>query len=76
MNWSALDKALLPPGVVTVTSTVPAAPAGAMATILPADNEVTDAGTVPNNTTAGLAKPEPVIVTDVPPDSGPDAGAT
>ena len=30
MNWSATDVALVPLGVTTVTSTVPAAPAGSV----------------------------------------------
>ncbi len=69
----------VPPGVVTVMSTVPAGPGG----------DVTDktsgfpgavptlgltAGTVPNRTVGETARFVPVIVTCVPPAVGPDVG--
>ena len=65
----------VPPGVVTVTSTVPAKAAGAVAvhevpevhvTLLPAAD--------PKLMVAPTAKPVPVTVTTVPPDAMPDAG--
>ena len=76
VNWSAapvgLVKLLAP---VTVTSTVPAAPAGAVAVI---DVEVTTvndvAAVAPNLTAVTPVKSAPVIVTLVPPVTGPVAG--
>ena len=70
--WSAAVLALVPPGVVTVTSTVPAVPAGAVAVILVALLTVTFAALVgPNLTAAAPVKLVPVIVTVVPPAVGP-----
>ena len=40
VNWSAGEVALVPPGVVTVTSTVPAVPAGETAVMLVAETTV------------------------------------
>ena len=72
VNWSALLVALVPPGVVTVTSTVPAASAGAVAVIAVALLTVTPvAAVVPNFTVAPARNPVPVIVTLVPPANGP-----
>ena len=59
---------LVPPGVVTVTSTVPADSAGDVAVTDVAEFTVTAvAVTVPNITVADEVKPVPVMATDVPP---------
>jgi hypothetical protein len=81
VNSSAALAALAPPGLLTVTSTVPptswAFPAGATAVIDVAEATVTaDAALPPNETVSPAAKPDPEIVTAVPPDAGPDAGET
>jgi hypothetical protein len=74
---SAERVADVPPGVVTVTSTVPAAPAGEVAVIFVADRTVTDVAAVaPNLTVAPATNALPVIVTDVPPFRGPEDGLT
>ena len=52
MNWSAALVALVPPGVVTVTSTVPALPAGAVAVMLVALLTVNAVAAVPPKLTA------------------------
>ena len=73
MNWSAAEVAEVPPGVVTVTSTVPA-PAGEVAVIEVAELTVKLVALVaPNLTAVAPVKPVPVIVTDVPPAVGPDS---
>jgi hypothetical protein len=75
--WSAEDFAVVPPGVATVMSTVPADPAGAVALIWVALLTVNDvAGVEPKLTAVALPRPPPLIVTVVPPASGPDAGLT
>ena len=75
VNSSTGEVALVPPGVVTVTSTVPAVPAGETAVIWVAEVTVKlDAETVPNFTTVAPVNPVPVTVTVVPPATGPDAG--
>ena len=74
MNWSALDVALVPPGVVTVMSTVPL-PAGEVAVIevaLTTENEA--AGDVPNFTAVAPVRLVPEMVTLVPPAIGPELG--
>ncbi len=74
MNWSPAEVALVPPAVVTLTSTVPV-PAGEVAVIEVALLTVTlAAGAAPKLTTAARVKPVPVIVTLVPPDAGPVVG--
>src|SRR5208283_4001145 len=74
VNWSDAEVALVPPGVVTVTSTVPV-PAGdfmvrevgeAMSRPVPAVD--------PNLTDVAPVKPVPVTVTVVPPVRGPAPG--
>ena len=77
VKWSAgAFTTEVPPGVVTVTSTVAAASAGEMMEI-----EVEELTTrpvpavVPNLTTVAPVKPVPVTVTGVPPAVGPRAGA-
>jgi hypothetical protein len=78
VNWSADDVAEVPPGVVTVMSSVAApALAGAAAVIELAESTVTElAGVDPNATAEPLVKPVPVIVTLVPPAVGPLDGLT
>ena len=66
---------LVPPSVVTVTSTVPALPGGDTAVKEVAPETVTlEAGTVPNCTAASGVNPVPVMATAVPPALGPTAG--
>jgi hypothetical protein len=68
-----LDEVAVP--TVTVTSTVPV-PAGLVAVQLVAELQLTEvAGAVPKSTVDGsMAKPDPVMVTTVPPDAEPDVG--
>ena len=69
--------ALVPPAVVTVTSTVPAPSAGEVAVIDVALLTVKPAAAVPPKLTAvAPVKPVPVIVTDVPPAVVPLFGLT
>jgi hypothetical protein len=64
-------------GVVTVTSTSPAEPAGDVAVIDVSETTVKDAAAVePNETALAPMKPVPVIVTCVPPATGPALGLT
>jgi hypothetical protein len=74
--WSAEPVAEVPPGVVTVTSTVPAEPAGELAVMLVALTTVNEvAAWVPKLTAVtGAMNPVPVMVTTVPPASGPAVG--
>jgi len=75
VNWSAEDVALVPPTVVTVTWTVPADPAGEVTVIWVAESTITLAAAVAPKCTDGVpVKPVPVIVTDIPPTTGPAAG--
>jgi hypothetical protein len=77
VNWSAEPVALLPPGVVTVTSINPAAPAGLMAVIwvsLSTPKEA--AGVAPKLTSVAPVKSVPVMVTEVPPAVDPLLGET
>ena len=65
----------MPPGVVTVTSTAPAEPAGLAAVICVALSTVKLAALAePNCTAVAPVKLVPVMVTDVPPASGPLVG--
>ncbi len=74
MNWSAAPVAEVPFGVVTVTSTVPL-PAGLVAVIWVSLLTVKPLAAVgPNETPVAPMKPEPVIVTLVPPAAGPLVG--
>jgi len=69
--------ALVPFGVVTVTSTVPAVSAGETAVILVAESATKLVAPIaPNFTVIAPLKLVPVIVTVVPPPTGPLAGAT
>ena len=67
----------MPPGVVTVTSSMPTAPAGAVAVMEVSEFTVKLlAGTVPNVTAVASVKPVPVTVTVLPPALGPEPGDT
>ena len=69
--------ALVPSGVVTVTSTVPALPAGAVAVIVLGPSIVNWlAAANPKATDVAPAKLPPVIVTTVPPSVGPLDGSS
>ena len=75
MNRSADPVAEVPPGVVTVMSTVPAEPAGAVAEIWVAELTVAAAGAAPKATVELPAtKPVPVTVTTVDPPVPPPVG--
>ena len=68
---------LWPPELVTVTVTAPALPAGLVAVIVVPFTTVTFvAAALPNVTLAPTAKFVPVIVTAVPPATGPLLGET
>ena len=74
---SAGEVTEVPPGVVTVTSTVPALPAGAVAVTEVADLTVNEAAAVaPKLTAEALVRLVPVMVTVVPPAVGPALGLT
>ena len=76
VNWSAGLVADVPPNVVTVTSTIPAEPAGDVAMIDVGLLTVKlVAAAVPNITAEAPLRFVPVIVTDVPPVAGPAVGA-
>jgi hypothetical protein len=74
--WSLVLVALVPPGVVTVMSMVPAAPAGAVAEIWLELFTKNVAAVPPKLTPVAPVKPVPLIVTVVPPVVGPDVGLT
>jgi len=75
--WSAVLVADVPPALLTVTSTVPPASAGATAVIEVAELTVRlEAAVDPNLTVSPAANPVPVMVTDVPPAEGPLFGLT
>ena len=77
MNWSAAEVALVPPGAVTVTCTVPAAREGRVAVMEVADVTVNRAAFPgPKLTAVAPVKVVPVMTTDVPPEVGPRFGAT
>ena len=74
VNWSAALITLVPPGVTTVTSTVPE-PAGEVAVIDVAEIAITlVALAAPNLTAVAPVKLVPVMVTVVPPVAGPLVG--
>jgi hypothetical protein len=73
VNWSLDDVTVVPLAVVTVTSTVPV-PFGDVVEIDVAVFFVIDAGVLPNFTAVALPRLVPVMVTKVPPDTGPVAG--
>ena len=71
MNWSPRLAVLVPPGVLTVTSTVPE-PAGEVAMTLVAGSALSAlALAAPNLTSLAPVRFVPVIVTVVPPLAGP-----
>jgi hypothetical protein len=78
VNLSAVEIALVPAAFVTVTSTVPAAPAGVTAVINVSDWTVKLAAAVEPNLTVEvtLQYPRPVIDTVVPPAMEPELGLT
>jgi hypothetical protein len=73
-NRSAALVELVPPNVVTVTSTVPKASTGDVAVIDVAEFTVNGAAVPPNLTAVAPVKPVPVIVTVVPPVVEPVVG--
>lgn len=76
MNWSAALVALVPLGVVTVTSTVPL-PGGEVAVIVvELTTETLVAAFGPKLTAVAPVRFAPLIVTLVPPAAGPDDGLT
>ena len=80
VNWSAEDVGDVKPPSVTVTSTIPALPAGEVAVHCVEDVQLTPvAATVPKETLAApgvVEKLVPEMVTAVPPPDGPDDGLT
>ena len=66
---------LVPPGVVTVTFTLPVEPTGAVAVIWVGVLPVMVALEPPNVTAVAPARLVPVMVTLVPPAVGPSVGA-
>jgi hypothetical protein len=73
--WSAADVVDVPSAFVTVTSTVPAACAGAVAVIDVAEFTTTVSAEVPpNDTDEVVVKFVPVMVTEVEPLVGPTVG--
>ena len=76
MNWSEALEALVPLGVVTVTSTGPTALAGVVAVIRVELLTVKLADVVPNLTADALVKFVPVMVAEVPPFAWPEVGFT
>jgi hypothetical protein len=75
VNRAARPVGLVPAGVVTVTSTVPV-PAGAVAVIWVAEFTAYVAAVAPKRTAVAPLNPVPVMVTVVPPASGPEVGLT
>jgi hypothetical protein len=72
VNWSADDVALVPPGVVTVTSTTPAAWAGLVALMVVSEMKAQAADVPPKRTAVTPVKPQPLITNVVPPAVGPN----
>jgi hypothetical protein len=74
---SSARVALVPPGVVTVTSVLPAACGGLTAVICEPDTNVKlEAFVDPKLTAVAPVNPHPVIETLLPPVDGPDVGET
>ena len=72
MNWSAPEKALLPPVVVTATSTRPAKWVGDTTVSWVTElNATLAAGVPPKATVDAAVNPVPVITVEVPPAIGP-----
>jgi len=77
VNLSPLPVVLLPLGVVTVMSIVPAASAGEIAVIDVSESMVNDdAGVEPKSTAVTAEKPVPTRATTVPPSARPERGLT
>ena len=76
MNLSAKEVAEMPPAVVTVMSTVPATPGGAVAVIEVAESAVMAPDDDPKLTEVAPERLVPETVTDVPPAVGPLIGIT
>ena len=77
MYWSACVIALVPPGVVTVTSTMPTVPGGTVTVSeVPLFATILAPGAVPNRTEVALVNPLPVTVTVAPPPTPPAVMAT
>jgi hypothetical protein len=77
VNSSGEDGKDVPYGVVTVTSTVPTVPAGAVAVICVAESTVKSlAGVAPNFTAVAPFRLVPVMMTAGSPASGPLVGLT
>ena len=77
VNWAAAEVAEVPPAVVTVTSTLPAACAGLVAVSVVAEVTATLVAVLPPKLTVAPGwKLVPVIVTVVPPAVGPAVGLT
>src|SRR6266581_4807875 len=73
--WSAGTMGVVPDGVVTVTSTAPSACAGVTAVIVVSlTTAKLAAGLVPKCTAVAPVKPEPEMVTAVPPAGRPPLG--
>ena len=72
VNWSLVLVELVPPAVVTVTSTVPAGADGdtAVIDVSPATEKLA-AGVAPNDTAVAPVNPVPAMVRLVPPAAGP-----
>ena len=68
--------ALVPPSVVTVTAVVSAASAGGATTVICVSESTVKSNhvTSPKATEVAPVKPVPVIVTAVPPATGPEVG--
>ena len=76
MNLSATEVAEIPPAVVTVMSTAPAPPGGAVAVIEVAESAVMAPDDDPKFTDVVPERLVPETVTDVPPAVGPLVGIT
>ena len=77
MKSSAATFAVAPPAVLTLRLTGPAVPAGETAVICVGDTTVNEAAsTAPNLTAVAPVRLVPLMVTVVPPATGPRAGAT
>lgn len=75
MKWSAVEVAEVPPGVVTVTSSVPAVPVGSVAVIWVLEfTTKPGAGVVAKSTALAPVRLVPVMTTLVPPVTGPVEG--
>ncbi len=77
VNWSAGLVVDVPDGLVTLTSTVPTAPAGEVAVMEVAELTVkVEAATEPKRTALTVERLVPVMLTEVPPAVEPELGLT